>query len=574
MTRFESGPGESGLPGKLAELRTQHGLDFAVTRRVLCLLAQGNPYSVTALVEQTGASRRWVTDTLSLLAEWLDEAGGRFMAAAPHRAALRAEADCDTALPRGFPMPGSAPEPLTAPEAPAPDQLRTLMAEAAAGLPPSLWSLDHVPATTDTAVRRAYALHANYDLAGRHVLCLGDHDLTSVALTLLSPTVTVTVADIDDLILEHIGALAQRHRLPIRTVFADFRAELPTSLLGSTDLVFTDPPYTPQGIELFLTRAITALNHTPGCRVLFCYSHNERQLGRGIEVQEVVGELQLALDGLIPGFNQFTGAESIGSQSSLWICRPTTKSWPAAERRAAGVRIYSRGKQSEETAGGPDMFGMLRRYAQDANDIVTIGTRPAAMLALETWLRSEPPLGQGGSYRRGATLLVDLTDFHGSYVYRMLARGPAVRRAVFAAPRRDLHRLGLTTQDSPVRQFLSAKYTVEVHSNDVPPDMVIVVADERSLDDISEPDRVARYLLEHPKARLAGAWREALVSFARRRGVTLSKNEARGLIAELIDPDRIDLRHLCELPHQTFVSVAEAVGHSASQITAVPAPES
>ena len=70
--------------------------------------------------------------------------------------------------------------------------------------PPPLPALDHVPATAATVARRALWLDGTFDLAGASVLCVGDHDLTSLALARLVPGVAVTVVDLDERVLAHI----------------------------------------------------------------------------------------------------------------------------------------------------------------------------------------------------------------------------------------------------------------------------------------------------------------------------------------------------------------------------------
>ncbi|HEV7688325.1 MAG TPA: bis-aminopropyl spermidine synthase family protein, partial [Acidimicrobiia bacterium] len=133
------------------------------------------------------------------------------------------------------------------------------MAGLAAGLPPSRWRLDHVPATAETMARRALYLAGEYQLDGASVLCLGDHDLTSLAVGAAEPGVELTVVDIDERILDHVTDSAAGLRLPLTAAWADLRLALPPSLAGTADLVFTDPPYTTEGMRLFLTRGLEAL---------------------------------------------------------------------------------------------------------------------------------------------------------------------------------------------------------------------------------------------------------------------------------------------------------------------------
>jgi N4-bis(aminopropyl)spermidine synthase len=224
------------------------------------------------------------------------------------------------------------------------------MAAIMGGLPAPARHLDHVPATAATAARRARFLAESFDLAGASVLCLGDHDLTSLALLHLAPTAEVAVVDVDERVLGHVDAVARDRGWRVRTVFADLRVELPRSLAGRFDLVFSDPPYTPAGVRLFLRRGLEALRRGEFARVLFCYGFGERQPALGLKVQAVVQELRLVAEAIPPAFNRYQGAEAIGGASALYVCRPTRRTWPALRDAAAHAdpRIYTHGGGAEE----------------------------------------------------------------------------------------------------------------------------------------------------------------------------------------------------------------------------------
>jgi hypothetical protein len=514
------------LPEALARLRAAHGLDFARTRRVLGLLGAGGTHDVSDLVARTGVGRRRVEEVLGALSDWLEPDGRAWRLAPAHADSWRA------AVGSGGPgagRPGAGgPGGFGPPDLSSPGLARLLarMREAAAGLPPPLADLDHVAVTPETAVRRAYALVASYDLAGREVLCLGDHDLTSVALGLLDPGIRSSVVDIDDRVLGYVDDLAARWDLPIRTHFADLRLELPPSLREAADLVFTDPPYTPAGIELFLARAIEALGRDRAGRVLFCYSHADRQLARGLQVQQVVSRLQLVVEALLPEFNAFDGAESIGARSALWVCQPAANAWAVAERAVRPSAIYTRGRQAEETGAA----GV-----------------PAELASL---LRTQPPAGRGGSVRPGATIEADLTGRHPSYAYRLLMRTLPAARVVLtvdAPPRLD----------APAWRLVGAGYRVRVEPGPGPAHLV--VAEHRPLADVPPRLWAARWVLDHPQARVPNAWREALVLAARERGGTLTKNDARRQVAAAVEARMIDGRYLVELPGHTLEIVARAL---------------
>src|SRR5262249_28834252 len=125
-------------------------------------------------------------------------------------------------------------------------------------VPPPLAALDHVQATPETVARRASWLNEQYELSGRTLLCLGDHDLTSLAVPAVNPAVAVPGADLDDRVLAHIDPRARERELNIRCLHADLRFGLPPAVLESSDLVFSDPPYTPEGMALFARRGVEA----------------------------------------------------------------------------------------------------------------------------------------------------------------------------------------------------------------------------------------------------------------------------------------------------------------------------
>ena len=126
-------------------------------------------------------------------------------------------------------------------------------------------ALDHVPATAETVALRALWLDATYDLAAVRLLCLGDHDLTSLAVAVVNPAAQVAVVDVDDGVLRHID---DHGHDTVRCRWADLRFGLPESLRGWADLVVTDPPYTPDGVRLFLARGLQGLSAAHAARLV------------------------------------------------------------------------------------------------------------------------------------------------------------------------------------------------------------------------------------------------------------------------------------------------------------------
>jgi hypothetical protein len=563
------------VPQLLSALRESHGVDFVRVRRLLCRLRTGDAQDLTALIEAAGAPRRWTTDVLHSLGPMVENAGDRHRLRDPYARLLGEALDCE-GLPEAF-VHGAETAALARPA------LLDEIGRVQERLPASVWSLDHVPATARTIAQRAILLTHELDLADRHLVCLGDHDLTSIAVTLLEPRVRATVVDVDEQLLQCIGSAAAERRLPVRCAFADLRVELPRSVVESADVVFTDPPYTPTGTELFLARGLAALRRDRETRLLFCYGHGDRQLKQGIEVQAALNRLGLVVQAVLPSFNRYDGADAIGRVSALWICQPTRHSWSALPHlRPRDARIYTRGRSAEESAPGRDKapypIELEARVARlTGHDLSLEGApvvRPHASkpaLDLEAVVRQAPPGDRDGAARPGQTMVLDLGDQYGAYGLRLLLRSPAAETIVALLSRQALRQSGLQSEDDPVRRLLATTYSLWVDTSAGP---ALLVARRSPEPSPASWAAVARHLLEHPRAQVVHAWREGLIGLAGRCGGRLTKNEARELIRDTGLVPSLGDGYLGELPVAELRRLVAALERTAALVRAEPgAPE-
>ncbi len=198
-------------------------------------------------------------------------------------------------------------------------------------------SYDQFYATVETTARRAQLLQQNGDIAGR-IAFLGDDDLTSVAVSSLNKLADLTVFEIDERQTKNIRRIAQKEGLRIQLIETDLREQLTKVYNNKYDVVFTDPPYTPAGISIFLNRAVELLKNNLNSRIYMCYGTSDRSRERELAIQEVILQKGLLINTKIPGFNKYVGAASINNQSSLYILdfTPKTHTTPVA-----GSRIYT-----------------------------------------------------------------------------------------------------------------------------------------------------------------------------------------------------------------------------------------
>jgi predicted methyltransferase len=541
----------SDVADAIARLKTEWSLDFTRVRIALTALAEGA--TVSELVAVSGIPRRDIESILNELAPFGNSDGDRHEVvdlAALLRSSVTDGRDGGTQA-QVANLAG----------------LGRRMEELAAGSPPSRWRLDHVPATPETMARRAVYLAGEYELSGASILCLGDHDLTSLAVASVERTAELTVVDIDEPVLDHIADAAVDLGVPLTAAWADLRLALPPSLIGTADLVFTDPPYTIEGMRLFLVRALEALRPTGRERLVFCFGTGERHLIKALEVQALLGDLRLALEAMLPGFNHYHGAEAIGARSDLYICRPTKGArigeaarTPRSKRRA-GSRIYTRGPAAAEASERalPEAIATAARAAAGDGPVVLVGEGwpgDAVELGeffgrLAAWATAARP----GPFPYNGVPVISTHPDHGAAALRIPLL-TASEHAVLIAPRRDLTALDL----------LAAAYDIRPVPTGPGGDPAVLAVTRHDRLPADDAEAVFRHVLLHPGAKIVNAWRDALLAIAAAAGDPMTKNEARARIAADTLPPSLRRLRTWELP----LSALQALGGEIARSVAVP----
>ncbi|WP_328604094.1 bis-aminopropyl spermidine synthase family protein [Amycolatopsis sp. NBC_00345] len=383
----------------LDDVLAAHGVGVRPLYQVIDLLRTG-PHELADLVRLSAAPRRSVEDLLAAMAADLERSGAG-VRIAPSALAAYAK----YVLPRH-------PDPLDDAVA-AHGELLTELTARIAAVPAPLAALDHVQATPETVLRRALWLNARYDLRRSRLLFLGDHDLTSLAVRALCPEADLSVVDLDERVLSYLDETSDR---TITTAHTDLRVGLPPALTGHADLVFSDPPYTPEGMGLFAARAVQALREPSEGRILLAYGYSPRHPALGAQVQRSLAMLGLTFEAILPDFNRYFGAQAIGSAADLYVCQPTAKAKKSRVGKGKPA-IYTHGPQSVESAGTkPALLSALHEIAA------------AGGLALET-----RPVGWSTSGPEGDAVAMDLSADPGPWLLRTLL-GTNARRLALLVP--------------------------------------------------------------------------------------------------------------------------------------------
>ncbi len=514
---------------RVRALLDERGVHARKLRGVLTLL-RDDWHTLAELVRLPAVPRRTVQELLAAAEDDLELRDGRY----------RVRPERVDAWSRAFPAGHDVADPLDALVSRHTDQLRSILADIDA-VPSPVAALDHVQATAETALKRALWLDSTYDLTGRRLLCLGDHDLTSLAVCAVNDDVEVTVVDVDERLLEFVDTRARARGWKVRCLHADFRFGLPPTLLESADLVFSDPPYTPEGMALFAARAIETLADPARGRVLLAYGFSDRTPALGLKVQQELQRLGLVFEAVLPAFHRFDGAQAIGSAADLYVCRPTTRRPPAVPRTA----IYTHGPQSVESSGpSAEVLDRLSQLAPRPE------SSPPPKPRAPGWAE---PVGRGA-----ASLAMELSADPGPWLLRSVLACVPGRMAALVPNNHPA--VSSQRGQQELASLVDSRFRLRFLRSTPDDKHAVVVADQVPAGDLDAGGLVVREVLLRAHGKLGNTWREALITASRG---ALTKREARERV-ERFAPDEDDLAvRLIDLPRHRIAALLPAVAASA-----------
>ena len=205
--------------------------------------------------------------------------------------------------------------------------------------------IDQAHCTVATKLRRVLFLQQAGAMSNRRVLLLGDDDLISITIEHVARHYELgawirelAVVDVDPAVLAFCRARLSDAPFPVGFFLHDLRTPLPPALMRRFDTVLTDPPYTPEGAELFLSRAATALSERVGANVFLCFGMKTPR--ESLRVQSAIADMGFVIRRLIRNFNEYIGAGALGGTSHLYHLTSTTETKALVVNSHAG-RLYT-----------------------------------------------------------------------------------------------------------------------------------------------------------------------------------------------------------------------------------------
>ena len=189
------------------------------------------------------------------------------------------------------------------------------------------FALDQSHADVPTVIKKALYLLKKGDIEGRNIIFLGDDDFISLAVGLTKLAKNVTVLDIDIRVLDYLSKSAEELSINNFNVIShDLREPFPDDLVNKYDVVIMDPPYTNEGLRLFLKRARQALksqiNINDEEHPIFgkkcLLSFGNKPLNEMQRLQFSILDHGFIINEMIPDFNHYKGASIIGQFSHLY----------------------------------------------------------------------------------------------------------------------------------------------------------------------------------------------------------------------------------------------------------------
>jgi predicted methyltransferase len=265
-----------------------------------------------------------------------------------------------------------------------PEELAGVAAELrriANSAPRARMEIDQSHCTIATKLRRALLMHEVGALRGRRVLLLGDDDLMSIAIERVArhlgfdaSILKLTILDIDPAVLAFCRPRLATASFRVAVVHHDLRKPLPPGLTGRFDTVVTDPPYTAEGAELFLSRAAAALSQSGRGNIFF--SFGMKTPDELLRVQSAIAGMGFVIRRLVRNFNEYEGAGTLGGTSHLYHLSSTTVTRPIVANGHTGA-LYTGDKRRTRryrcgSCGAVEMVGPGQRWTTVA-DLKTQG---------------------------------------------------------------------------------------------------------------------------------------------------------------------------------------------------------
>lgn len=186
-------------------------------------------------------------------------------------------------------------------------------------------TIDQSKCTVDTAIKRVIMGLKRYSIIGKNIACIGDDDLISVTINIIlkelykgkiSKTI-IYVIEKDTRIIDYIKRISEIFELNnIVTIEIDLKEKMTQKMKNIMDCVYTDTPYTYNGLKLFLSRAVEILKKETGLNIFLSFEHKSQDDMLKIEV--LFYNMGLSISEVFLRFNEYEAAKILGGERTIY----------------------------------------------------------------------------------------------------------------------------------------------------------------------------------------------------------------------------------------------------------------
>ncbi len=189
-----------------------------------------------------------------------------------------------------------------------------------------------------SSIERVLLEHPD-DYNGKRIIFLGDMDLSSLPLGILSKPKDLAVLDIDKRIPEIVFNMKVKQKIrTIRYVNHDIRVRMIIILKNQFDYIFVEPPMTKEGLEVGLTRAVQCANKESPSRIFLSIDIESEKEDI---LEELVNEMNLEIEEKKTDFNSYEYKTPLNKKvSDLYIIKVKPNSKETIANHYYGPMYY------------------------------------------------------------------------------------------------------------------------------------------------------------------------------------------------------------------------------------------
>ncbi len=207
--------------------------------------------------------------------------------------------------------------------------------------------LDQYFVTKSSSLERALVINPD-EYNGKRIIFLGDMDLTSLPIGVLSKPKDLAVLDIDKRIPEIVFNMKVKQKIrSIRYVNHDIRIRMIIILKDQFDYIFLEPPMTEEGLEIGLTRAVQCANKNTSSKIFLSFDIQDERM---CILEKLIEKMNLEIEEKKTDFNTYEHDTPLNkSVSDMYIIKVKANSKETIPNHYYGPMYYRESNSKLQT---------------------------------------------------------------------------------------------------------------------------------------------------------------------------------------------------------------------------------